>query len=126
MTYWATERTIDYIDNSDDPFFYAISVFDPHNPYQDYPLKIGDLIDEAKIPDPFILESDFEETLPTLKRLSIEGGNALITAICSAVDYKRQRAASSTMPASVSHYCYTVWRPQFSVRPGCPQLNYNR
>jgi len=76
MTHWAAERTIDYIDNSDNPFFCAMSVFDPHNPYQDYPLEIGDLIDEEKIPDPFVLESDFEETLPTLKRLSIEGGNA--------------------------------------------------
>ena len=53
-----------------------MSVFAPHNPYQDYPLEIGDLSDEEKIPDPFVLESDFEETSPTLKRLSIEGGKA--------------------------------------------------
>ena len=75
MTHWVAERTIDYIGNSDDPFFCVISVFDPHNPYRDYLLEIGDLTDEAKIPDSFVLESDFEETLPTLKCLSIEGGN---------------------------------------------------
>ena len=75
MTHWVAERTIDYIGNSDDPFFCVMSVFDPHNPYRDYLLEIGDLTDEAKIPDSFVLESDFEETLPTLKCLSIEGGN---------------------------------------------------
>jgi len=78
MTHWAAERTIDYVNkaSANQPFFGMMSVFDPHNPYQDYPLEIGDLINQANIPDPFVLESDFEDTLPILKRLSIEGGNS--------------------------------------------------
>ena len=76
MTHWAAERTIINKASTNQPFFGMLSVFDPNNPYQDYPLEIGDLINETKIPAPFVLGSDFEDTLPTLKRLSIEGGNS--------------------------------------------------
>jgi len=78
MTHWAAERTIDYINSVPDnrPFFCKMSVFDPHSPYEDYPLEISELIDDAKIPEPLVVDGDFEDTLPTLKRLSLEGGNA--------------------------------------------------
>ena len=32
------------------PFFLNVSLFDPHNPYFDYPLAAGDLVDRARIP----------------------------------------------------------------------------
>jgi len=54
MNYWAAERTIDFIDNHDAerPFFAMMSVFDPHNPYEDHPTEMADLVDESAIPDP--------------------------------------------------------------------------
>lgn len=54
LTHWAAERTIDYIRNvpKDRPFFCKMSVFDPHNPYEDYPLEMLELVDEKRIPPP--------------------------------------------------------------------------
>ena len=54
MTHWAAERTIDYIRSAakDRPFFCKMSVFDPHNPYEDYPLEMLELVDEKRIPPP--------------------------------------------------------------------------
>ena len=56
MTHWSAERTIDFIKGSDParPFFCKMSVFDPHNPYEDYPLEMRKLVDEKRIPDPLI------------------------------------------------------------------------
>ena len=41
FTHWTAEQTIDYINQSDptQPFFCLMSVFDPHNPYDDYPAE---------------------------------------------------------------------------------------
>ncbi len=60
MTHWAAERMIDYIRGCDgeQPFFCMMSVFDPHNPYEDYPLEMLDLIDVDKIPDPLIIDGE--------------------------------------------------------------------
>ena len=54
LTHWAAERTIDYIRNvpKDRPFFCKMSVFDPHNPYEDYPLEMLEFVDEKRIPPP--------------------------------------------------------------------------
>lgn len=54
MTHWAAERTIDLIRKSglDKPFFILMSVFDPHNPYEGYPVEMAKLIDANKIRDP--------------------------------------------------------------------------
>lgn len=56
MTHWAAERTVDYIEQSDDktPFFCKMSVFDPHDPYHDYPAAFRDLVDASKIEDPIV------------------------------------------------------------------------
>jgi arylsulfatase A-like enzyme len=48
FTHWAAERTIDFIrrvaggepDSGQAPFFCCMSVFDPHNPYEDYPQEM--------------------------------------------------------------------------------------
>jgi arylsulfatase A-like enzyme len=59
FTHWAAERTIDYITRQTsgaaddrDPFFVCMSVFDPHNPYEDYPEEMLDRIDSKKMPPP--------------------------------------------------------------------------
>lgn len=56
FTHWTAERTIDFIKNhhGKQPFFCMMSIFDPHNPYEDYPLEMRDLVDEHNIPDPLI------------------------------------------------------------------------
>ncbi len=62
MSRWAADRTIDFIESRDGkkPFFAMMSVFDPHDPYDDYPEEMADLIDESKIPGPLIREDEFE------------------------------------------------------------------
>jgi arylsulfatase len=61
-THWAAERTIDFIANRDPsrPFFAMMSIFDPHNPYEDWPEEIGELIDAERIPDPLVVEDEME------------------------------------------------------------------
>lgn len=41
FTHWAAQRTRQYIQNlgGEKPFFCVMSVFDPHNPYDDYPKR---------------------------------------------------------------------------------------
>ncbi|MDK1374527.1 MULTISPECIES: sulfatase-like hydrolase/transferase [unclassified Sinorhizobium] len=55
MSKWAADRTIAFIQSmkaGGQPFFCLMSLFDPHDPYEDYPLTFRGRIDEAKIPDP--------------------------------------------------------------------------
>ena len=52
---WAGDRTCAYIRESaakPEPFFVMMSLFDPHNPYEDYPLTMAERIDRGKIPSP--------------------------------------------------------------------------
>lgn len=70
MTHWAAERTISFIDgwNGNRPFFCMMSIFDPHNPYDGYPLEMEELVDVSKIPDPLIREDGFEGRPAGLRR----------------------------------------------------------
>jgi arylsulfatase A-like enzyme len=57
MTYWAAERTIDFLQGrastgEGQPFFCMMSIFEPHNPYEHFPIEIGQLVDSESIPDP--------------------------------------------------------------------------
>lgn len=54
MNHWAADRTIDFISSAErgTPFFCMMSVFDPHNPYDNYPLEVEKMIDLGKIPPP--------------------------------------------------------------------------
>lgn len=55
MSKWAADRTIDFLRSSEAdrrPFFCLMSLFDPHDPYEDYPERFGTLIDPARIPPP--------------------------------------------------------------------------
>ncbi len=67
FTSWAAERTSDFIrqqTKADQPFFCLMSIFDPHNPYQDFPDAMAARIDAGCIPEP--IERD---TLPgTVRR----------------------------------------------------------
>ncbi|GMV99441.1 MAG: arylsulfatase [Candidatus Hydrogenedentota bacterium] len=56
MTHWAAERTVDYLTQRaaqpNQPFFCMMSIFEPHNPYEHYPLEMAALVKDAAIPDP--------------------------------------------------------------------------
>lgn len=54
LTKWAADRTIEFIADRGDPrpFFCLMSLFDPHDPYEDYPLSAHALIDGNRIPEP--------------------------------------------------------------------------
>ncbi len=61
MTYWAAERTIDFLRSRGDetaPFFCMMSIFEPHNPYEHYPPEMGALVDADAIPDPLPRAAD--------------------------------------------------------------------
>lgn len=51
FTHWAAEKTIEFINQSspNQPFFCFMSVFDPHNPYDDYPLEYADLVNQSAL-----------------------------------------------------------------------------
>jgi arylsulfatase A-like enzyme len=70
MTHWAANRVIDFIDTheSDRPFFAMMSIFDPHDPYNDYPPETESLVDAGKIPDPLISSDELEQRPAALKR----------------------------------------------------------
>lgn len=57
---WASETTISLITNRDKnrPFFALMSLFDPHDPYFDYPLEAAYLVKEKNIPQPQPISSD--------------------------------------------------------------------
>lgn len=55
MSKWAADRTIAFIEDAGQdgrPFFCLMSLFDPHDPYEDHPLAARALVDEARIPEP--------------------------------------------------------------------------
>jgi arylsulfatase len=55
FTRWAADRTADFIRENaagSDPFFCMMSLFDPHNPYEDYPSTMTERIDRGRIPKP--------------------------------------------------------------------------
>lgn len=66
MTHWAAERTIDFIRGSDPrrPFFCVMSIFDPHDPYDDHPYEMRALVDADEIPDPVAMAGDADR-MPT-------------------------------------------------------------
>ena len=53
-TKWTAERTSELIKNrdKDKPFCYVMSIFDPHNPYTDYPIEMEEKLNFGKIKKP--------------------------------------------------------------------------
>lgn len=70
LTHWAATRTIDYIKqwNGKKPFFCMMSVVDPHNPYDDFPIEMLELIDKEKIPDPLFKKGEMINKPDGIKR----------------------------------------------------------
>lgn len=70
MTKWAASRTIDFIreSQSDQPFFCMMSVFDPHNPYDDHPQGLEQRVPPDRVPDPIALDEDISVLPPALRR----------------------------------------------------------
>ena len=70
LTHWAATRTIDYIKqwNGKKPFFCMMSVVDPHNPYDDYPIEMLELVDKEKIPDPLFKKGEMKNKPDGIKR----------------------------------------------------------
>jgi arylsulfatase len=64
MSKWAADRSIDFLDAAKAegrPFFCLMSLFDPHDPYQDHPARFAGLIDRANIPAPIPPRADQPE-----------------------------------------------------------------
>jgi len=62
LTHWAAERACEFIRDWDgeQPFFCKMSLFDPHNPYDDCPPDGMNRIDASSIPDPLIVDGEFD------------------------------------------------------------------
>jgi len=63
MTTWAADRTIDYLARErrmDRPFLCCMSIFDPHDPYCNYPVEMGELVSAPELPDMCGLDEPFE------------------------------------------------------------------
>jgi arylsulfatase A-like enzyme len=57
MNRWAADRTIAYLQEharrgGTQPFFCKMSVFDPHNPYDNYPVEMAQHVDASRMPAP--------------------------------------------------------------------------
>jgi len=70
LSRWAADRTADFIQNRDDsrPFLAVMSIFDPHNPYQDYPESMAERVNAAKIPEPLVVAGEFQGKPADLER----------------------------------------------------------
>ena len=109
MTHWAAERSIDFISQRRDagrPFFCMMSIFDPHNPYENWPLDMGGVVDETKIPDPLLIEGELDRT-PILRRIHDETlGQPRPTA--SLAEIRRARYGYHTSIALIDLECGRV------------------
>lgn len=54
FTHWAAEGAAGFIkaNAGTRPFFCCMSVFDPHNPYRNYPIEYADRVDRSRMPRP--------------------------------------------------------------------------
>ncbi len=75
MTHWAAERTIDFIETREDdsPFFCMMSVFDPHNPYDDFPAEYRDRVDLEKMPKPTVQDWERNHSISGLAQEQQDG-----------------------------------------------------
>ena len=64
MTTWCAERTIAYLEREREPgkpFLCCMSVFDPHDPYCNYPLEMRARLDEKRLAPPVDADGPFED-----------------------------------------------------------------
>jgi arylsulfatase len=73
LSHWAAERTIAFLRERDPdrPFFCLMSLFDPHNPYRDYPPHAADGVDADAIPAP--VDDDLARRPEALRREQADG-----------------------------------------------------
>ena len=108
MNRWAADRTIDFVRAQAGPprgaprrpFFCMMSVFDPHNPYDNYPLEMERLVDAARIPAP-VPAADGGAEVPWA--FTAERGHSYLGPMSSfsADDIARMRLGYSAMVAHV-------------------------
>ncbi len=89
FTHWAAERTIDFIRRAGEnapgagrvPFFCCMSVFDPHNPYEDYPKEMLGHLRQEDMPERLAdLRRDRPEGIERERNHSYLGGFASLSA----------------------------------------------
>lgn len=73
FSHWAAERTVRFLKERDPdrPFFCVMSLFDPHNPYADYPPHALDGVDQSAIPAP--VADDLSSRPEALRREQADG-----------------------------------------------------
>jgi len=81
QTHWASTETINLIDQwpTEDPFFIEMSVFDPHNPYYDYPVEALELVDIDSIDEHHNNYVDVHKEPAPIKR---ERNNSPLGPVC--------------------------------------------
>ncbi len=83
-TRWAADRTIAFIRGANDgrPFFATMSVFDPHNPYDDHPAGLEQRVDPGRVPAPVALDERLD-ALPDALRDEHAYGRRLTSLCCT-------------------------------------------
>jgi arylsulfatase len=72
---WAVERSLHFLRHrpADQPFFLTVSVFDPHNPYDQYPTGFQEKLNPRQIPPPLVIPGELENRPTPLRRESQQG-----------------------------------------------------
>jgi len=72
MTHWAAERTIDFITRrrTSQPFFCFMSLFDPHDPYDDGPEELLQIVDEGSLMPPAAVQEPLGDKPLAVQRAS--------------------------------------------------------
>ncbi|MGE4584368.1 MAG: sulfatase [Sphaerochaeta sp.] len=75
FTHWAAEETIGFLRSrpKDKPFFCMMSVFDPHNPYDQYPIEYRTRVREDALPPLVAGKEDETPAIQALRREQIDG-----------------------------------------------------
>jgi arylsulfatase len=105
MNRWAADSTIDFLRTRRHagvrrPFFCMMSVFDPHNPYDNYPLEMERLVDAARI-TAAVPPADEGEEAPWAFTAEREHSYLGPMASFTAEDITRMRLGYSAMVAHV-------------------------
>ncbi len=75
FTQWAAERTCSFIEqhDQDSPFFCMMSLFDPHNPYDDVPSEYLERVDTSQLPPRRIHPSEDPFTIRGIRQEQVDG-----------------------------------------------------
>jgi arylsulfatase A-like enzyme len=80
LSTWVASSAVDFLDNHDQdkPFFCYASFFDPHDPYNDYPLSMEARVDRSRLMDVIHEPDDWDSVPEGMRREHFHGylGNA--------------------------------------------------